>query len=116
MMPPSATLGASRGAIGTWFVTSGLDKRSENTVELRGFEPLTSCMPYRPHQRPDVAWYRPAGRSPAATMAQCGLTSRGDWRRWLPTWLPASSVARPPRRYRTGYLAPNQENPIATSA
>jgi hypothetical protein len=29
----------------TWLVTRALDKGSKNTVELRGFEPLTFCMP-----------------------------------------------------------------------
>ena len=44
-----------RGAIGSWIVTSGLDNHSENVVELRGFEPLTSCMPYKFRLRHNMA-------------------------------------------------------------
>src|ERR1700689_1815032 len=63
-------------------------------VELRGFEPLTSCMPYGPGQAPDVAWCRPAWRSAARIMAGRGPASPGDWRRWLPTWLPAGPLTK----------------------
>jgi len=81
---------------------------TKNTVELRGFEPLTFCMPYRPRLSPDVAGRRHASRSPAVIPAQCGLTLPGACRRWLPTWLPGNSSAtltpgrpdRPPARRR----------------
>ena len=63
-------------------------------VELRGFEPLTSCMPYRPVPSLDGARCLPACRLPAMTVAVCGLMSPGAWRRWLPTWLPANPLAR----------------------
>jgi PPOX class probable F420-dependent enzyme len=33
--------------------TGDVDKRSKNSVELRGFEPLTFCMPSRPNPSPD---------------------------------------------------------------
>ena len=53
-------------------------------VELRGFEPLTSCMPYRPRPTLSVAWHRLAGR------LSCG--DRGstwpDVARLLPTLAP----------------------------
>ena len=62
-------------------------------VELRGFEPLTSCMPYRPRPTLSVAWHRLASRSAAAIVARRGPTSPGPCRRWLPTWLPANSLA-----------------------
>ena len=39
--------GESREPVVTWLVTLALDKRSKNAVELRGFEPLTFCMPCR---------------------------------------------------------------------
>jgi hypothetical protein len=64
-------------------------------VELRGFEPLTFCMPYRPGLSPDGAERRPACRLPAATEAGCGLARPGAWRRWLPTWLPVNPLAVP---------------------
>ncbi len=62
-------------------------------VELRGFEPLTSCMPYRPGPTPDRARSRPACRLAAKTLARCGLTSPGTCRHWLPSWLPVNSLA-----------------------
>ena len=62
-------------------------------VELRGFEPLTSCMPCRPGPSPDGARCRPACRLPAMTVARCGLTPPDARRRWLPTWLPANPLA-----------------------
>jgi hypothetical protein len=68
---------------------------TKNAVELRGFEPLTFCMPYRPGLSLDVAGRRPAWRLPAITMAGCGLTLPGACRRWLPTWLPGNSSAAP---------------------
>jgi hypothetical protein len=64
-----------------------------NWVELRGFEPLTSCMPYRPGPSPDRARSRPACRLAAKTFARCGLMSPGACRHWLPTWLPVNSLA-----------------------
>ena len=75
-------------------VTFLLERVHEKPVELRGFEPLTSCMPYRPGQSPDEARRRPACRLPAMTVAGCGLVSPSAWRRWLPTWLPANPLAR----------------------
>jgi hypothetical protein len=66
---------------------------SKNAVELRGFEPLTFCMPYRPRLSLDAAWRRHASRSPAPILAPCGLTLPGACRRWLPTWLPGNSLA-----------------------
>ena len=65
----------------------------EKIVELREFETLTSCMPCRPDPSPDGARRRPACRSPAKTLARCGLVSPGSCRRWLPSWLPANSLA-----------------------
>jgi hypothetical protein len=65
----------------------------QKSVELRGFEPLTSCMPYRPRPSLSVAWHRLASRLAAAIMARRGLTSPGSCRHWLPTWLPAKSLA-----------------------
>ena len=62
-------------------------------VELRGFESLTSCMPYRPRPSLSVGWHRLASRLAAAIVARRGLTSPGSCRRWLPTWLPANSLA-----------------------
>jgi hypothetical protein len=62
-------------------------------VELRGFEPLTSCMPYRPGPSPDKARHRLAWPLPAVTVAERGPAWLGTWRRWLPTWLPVSSLA-----------------------
>ena len=66
---------------------------SRKMVQLRGFEPLTFCMPYRPGPSPDRARRRPVWRLPAATAAGRRLLSAGAWRRWLPTWLPAKSLA-----------------------
>jgi hypothetical protein len=62
-------------------------------VELRGFEPLTFCMPYRAEPSPGGARRRHASRLPAVTLARCGLTWPGACRRWLPTWLPENSLA-----------------------
>ena len=62
-------------------------------VELRGFEPLTFCMPYRPGPSLNEARRRPACRSPAWILAGYGLVSPGVWRCWLPTWLPGNSLA-----------------------
>jgi len=54
-----------------------LERVHEKCVELRGFEPMTSCMPYRPGPSPDEARRRSAGRSPAKVLARCGLTWPG---------------------------------------
>ena len=62
-------------------------------VELRGFEPLTFCMPYRPEPLLDGARRRHASRPPAVILARCGLTLPGACRCWLPTWLPGNSSA-----------------------
>jgi hypothetical protein len=62
-------------------------------VELRGFKPLTFCMPYRAGPSPDRAGRRLTWRLPAATVAGRSLLSAGAWRHWLPTWLPARSLA-----------------------
>jgi hypothetical protein len=62
-------------------------------VELRGFEPLTFCMPYRPEPSLDGAGRRRASRLPAVILARCGLRLPGACRRWLPTWLPGKSLA-----------------------
>jgi hypothetical protein len=62
-------------------------------VELRRFELLTSCMPYKPEGSLGVARHRLGCRSPAATLAGRGLVSPGAWRCWLPTWLPGNSLA-----------------------
>jgi hypothetical protein len=45
---------------------------SMNWVELRRFELLTSCMPYRSHPSLDRARHRPICRLPATTLAGCG--------------------------------------------
>jgi hypothetical protein len=68
-------------------------------VELRGFEPLTSCMPYRPGPSPDVAWCRPACRLPVRTVGGRGLASPRDCRCWLPTWLPQDPLANQSSMY-----------------
>jgi hypothetical protein len=52
-----------------------------------------SCMPDRPGRRLDRVWRRLVCRLPAMTVAGCGLASPGACRRWLPTWLPANSLA-----------------------
>jgi hypothetical protein len=62
-------------------------------VELRRFELLTSCMPYTFQPSLSVAWRGPMRCLPAATLAGCGQTSPGVWRRWLPTWLPGNLLA-----------------------
>ena len=62
-------------------------------VELRGFEPLTFCMPYGARPSPDGAGRRPARQLPAMTVAGRSLLSAGAWRHWLPTWLPEKSLA-----------------------
>jgi hypothetical protein len=53
----------------------------------------TAWMPCRLEPSLSVARRRPARRSPAATLAGCGLVSPGAWRPWLPTWLPGNSLA-----------------------
>jgi hypothetical protein len=65
----------------------------DHCVELRGFEPLTFCMPYSAGLSPGGAWRRHASRLPAVILARCGLTLPGACRRWLPTWLPGKSLA-----------------------
>jgi hypothetical protein len=62
-------------------------------VELRGFEPLTSCMPYRSSPSPDGAERCLVCHCAAKTLARCGLMSPGACRHWLPSWLPANSLA-----------------------
>jgi hypothetical protein len=57
-------------------------------VELRGLEPLASCMPCTLSPSPHAAGRRPAWSSPAASVAGRGLASPGVAPRWLPTWLP----------------------------
>jgi hypothetical protein len=90
---PEPSRGASAGSNWDLVCHFGLDKRSKNAVDLRGFEPLTFCMPYRPRPSPSVARHRPVCQSPAAFVARCGLTSPCACRYWLPTWLPANSLA-----------------------
>jgi hypothetical protein len=85
-------------------VTSTRTSTRKN-VELRGFEPLTFCMPYRGDSSPDRAGRRPAWRLPAVTMAGCGLMLPGACRCWLPTWLPGNSLARQRPAGRTGLPA-----------
>jgi hypothetical protein len=75
---------------------------TRKTVELRGFEPLTFCMPYRAGPSPDGAGRRHTSRSPAVILARCGLTLPGACRRWLPTWLPVNSSAALTPAGRTG--------------
>src|SRR6266704_1178863 len=62
-------------------------------VELWEFEPQTSCMPCTLRLSPHVAGRGPVWSSPAASVAACGLASPGVAPRWLPTWLPANSLA-----------------------
>jgi len=57
-------------------------------VELWGFEPQASCMPCTLQPSPGVAGRRLAWRSPAASVAVCGLAWPGVAARWLPAWLP----------------------------
>jgi hypothetical protein len=78
------------------WVSSGDSRSSARVfyqVELRRFELLTSCMPYKPERSLRVARHRLGCRSPAATLAGRGLVSPGAWRCWLPTWLPENLLA-----------------------
>ena len=76
------------------------DFASMTWVELWGFEPQTSCMPYKLRPSPHVAVCRPAWSSPAASVAVRGLASPGVAPRWLPTWLPELLSAANVRRSR----------------
>ena len=62
-------------------------------MELWGFEPQTSCMPYTFRPLPDSAGQGPAWCSPAATLAVRRPAWPDTGRRWLPTWLPRISLA-----------------------
>src|ERR1022692_2428722 len=62
-------------------------------VELRRLELRTSCMPYTLRRSLGVAGRGSAWRSPAASVAGRGLASPDAGPRWLPTWLPANSLA-----------------------
>ena len=62
-------------------------------VELRGFEPLTPSMRRRPGRWPGVARHRAPRDLPAKTVAGRSLVSLHACRGWLPTWLPANSLA-----------------------
>ena len=62
-------------------------------VELRGFEPLTSCMPYKPEPWLDVA----EAALPAASIAACRWTWPDIAARLLPVLLP-HRVSQAPRR------------------
>ena len=79
----------------------------QEIVELRGLEPLASCMPYKLQLSLGVAGRGPVWRSPAASVAVCGLASPGAAPRWLPTWLPqlvssanVRGALQPPGRVR----------------
>src|SRR5262249_40677616 len=66
------------------------DTRSQG--ELRGFEPLTSCMPYKPGPSPGGARRGPVCRSPAVTVAGCGLAAAARAR---PVTEPGTEGERP---------------------
>ncbi|SRR6266542_1607053 len=72
-----------------------LELRSDlgKLVELWGFEPQTSCMPYTLRPSPGVAGRGPMWCSPAASVAGRGLAWLGVCPRWLLTWLPGNSLA-----------------------
>src|SRR5260221_10903290 len=64
-------------------------------VELWGFEPQTSCMPYDFAQKPGESGRVPVATSPAATLAQGvwrGLAVRREW----PTDWPTVTSCLPP--------------------
>ncbi len=60
---------------------------------MAGFEPAASCSQIRFRGSPDSAGCRPVCRSPVTTAAERRRAWAGTWRRWLPRWLPAISLA-----------------------
>ena len=86
-------------------------------MELRGFEPLTSCMPYRPGPSPGGAGRGPAWALPATIVAGRSPVRPDAWRRWLPTWLPGfNPLAALTSDERATQPVVDHEVPIATRA